>query len=247
MLLGEKQEVGEMQAKLHAEMQASREQLRIDEVASMQRVESFERESLARVAEEEALLRARMEQVEDIIQSEKQEIDQQWAELRAAEQEAYAVHALKTQELLDLMHLVSAHHEKLASDKHKIARQRLHLDMALQDINRFTKFSPEMSGKIGSVKYVNTRSPAIGPASGAGAPSSHAHSLSHSHSSSKGFNSSAARLMPSPAQPPPSSGRHGQESHPSRQLMSPSRRGGSVQSQSLQSFGSSPRMSRSQI
>ena len=179
MLLGEKQEVNDMQVKLHAEIKSSREQLRAEEIASRGKIEAFERESLERVAKEESLLRSRMEQVEDIIQSEKKEIDKQWAELRAAEQEAFAVHAQKTQELLDLMHLVSAHHEKLQSDKKKIARQRLHLDMALQDINRFTKFSPDMSGKIGSVKYVNTRSPALGPNSG--------------------FNSSASRLIPSPS------------------------------------------------
>jgi len=227
MLLGEKQEVSEMQEKLYAEMKASKQKLRENEAAAKARVDAYEQESLERVAEEEGLLRGRMEQVEDIIASEKQEIDKQWEELRAAEQEAYAVHAQKTQELLDLMHIVSAHHERVMGDKKKIARQRLHLDMALQDINRFTKFSPDMSGKIGTVKYVNTRTPAIGP------------SLAHaSSSSSKGFNSSATRLMPSPS---------------SRGGLSPSRRTTSSM-QSVVSHGSLNRsaskgqaLSRSQI
>ena len=236
MLLGEKQEVSEMQEKLYAEMKASKQQLQENEAVSKARVDAYEQESLERIAEEEALLRSRMEQVEDIILSEKQEIDKQWEELRAAEQEAYAVHAQKTQELLDLMHIVSAHHERVAGDKKKIARQRLHLDMALQDINRFTKFSPDMSGKIGTVKYVNTRTPAIGPSLSASVGQPPTPNVS------KGFNSSATRLMPPPA--------------PNRGGLSPSRHTTSSM-QSIASFGSKNRrgspvnkgrgLSRSQI
>ena len=123
LLLGEKQEINEMHDKLQEEIRINHEQLRQQEEESRARVDAYEQESMARIAEEESLLRDRMEQVEDIILSEKQEIDRQWEELRAAEQEAYAVHAQKTQELLEIMHLLSAHHERVHSDKKKIARQ----------------------------------------------------------------------------------------------------------------------------
>lgn len=109
MLLGEQQEVRDMTEKLHEEVERNHKALK-----------RAEEEGLRRVRVEEEGLRQRMEEVEDIISQEKQQIDEQWGELREAQRAAYAVHAEKTEELLQLMHLVSAHHEKLQSDKKKV-------------------------------------------------------------------------------------------------------------------------------
>ena len=140
MLLGERQEIEQMREALQQETEERAAMLLAEEDEAMRRIAENEEESMSRLRAEENVLRDRVREVEDIILMERNEIDRQWKELRAAEADSERTIRLRTKELLEIMHVVRAHHDKLQHDKKRIARQRLHLDMALHDLNRFNSF-----------------------------------------------------------------------------------------------------------
>jgi hypothetical protein len=80
----------------------------------------------------------------NILAQEKNDIALQWENIQRAEAASREMHTRRTSEILDLMHILQAHHEKIHTDKKKIARQRMQLDLALQDLNKFNSFSPDM-------------------------------------------------------------------------------------------------------
>jgi hypothetical protein len=159
MLLGEKEEIAQMRLRLQQETEEQAALLIAQEEEAMARIAKAEEESMSRLRAEEDLLRDRVQEVEDIILMERNEIDKQWEELRTVESESDRTIKLRTKELLEVMHVVRAHHDKLQHDKKKIARQRLHLDMALHDLNRFNSFGRGTGGGGGEGQSKRAHTP----------------------------------------------------------------------------------------
>jgi hypothetical protein len=202
MLLGERQQLDEIQEIFRIECEERLDMLREEELSAIDRMRRREAESYQRIQDEEDRLTARVHEVEDIILSEKEEIERQWQELHQAELEAHDTHEQKTSELLELLHIVRAHHDKLQADKKKIGRQRLQLDLALQDLNKFNHFTPHHS------------SPVEGKASGRRGYSPNAHS--HSAGPGAGSASLGRRAMsPVPLSASQSNWQKGLHSSPS--------------------------------
>jgi hypothetical protein len=204
MLLGERQQLDEIQEIFRIECEERLDMLREEELSSIDRMRRREAESYQRIRDEEDRLTSRVHEVEDIIMSEKEEIVRQWQELHQAEMEAHENHQQKTSELLELLHIVRAHHDKLQADKKKIGRQRLQLDLALQDLNKFNHFTPRHNssspgdGKTSSRRGLSpshSYSPATGSATlGRRAMSPAPLSSSQSNASwQKGLHSSPSR------------------------------------------------------
>jgi hypothetical protein len=196
MLLGERQQLDYQQDLFRIECEERLDMLREEELSMLERMRIREAESLQKIRDEEDRLTARVREVEDIIMSEKEEIEHQWQDLHQAEEETHEMHRQKTSELLELMHVVRAHHDKLEADKKKIGRQRLQLDMALQDLNKFNHFTPHSYSPAGgdlkasqrrgmspNLPYSPSRALSSGRRGASPSPSSTSQSWKHSHHS----------------------------------------------------------------
>ncbi len=119
---------------------------------SLAKIKTKEEESINRLQKEEKVLHEKVLEVEQIVITERSEIDRQWSELQVHQKESENDIKLRTTELLQVMHVVRAHSDKLNHDKRNIAKQRLHLDMALHDLQRYcgTDMNTGIGGKTGT-------------------------------------------------------------------------------------------------
>lgn len=153
LLLSEKSEIAHAREQQRIEYEEALEHIADELTRSNALLDEREAQLASAIEAHEIQLQQRALALQEAVEEEKRQLDSRWEALRKAERESSTLHAQRVSELLNLAHVLVLHHDKLHTDKKKIARQRYHLDLAMQDMHRFNTFQPNSTHIAGPVRW----------------------------------------------------------------------------------------------